>query len=234
MHILVTGASSGIGKAICERLLAEGHRVTGFARDFSKFPCTSDNFLPLAVDLSDLDHLPSKLEKLREQLATITSLVCCAGRGEFAGLEELSYGQIKSLIDLNFTSQAFLVKHFLPLLKRSGDGNIIFIGSEAAISGSRKGTIYCASKFALRGFAQALRDESAKSGVRVSIINPGMVKTTFFDKLNFRHGSAEENYILPEDVAETVAMILRTRTGTVFDEINLSPLTKVIDFDKKK
>ena len=66
------------------------------------------------------------------------------------------------------------------VMKKIGKGDVIFIGSEAALNGSRKGTIYCASKFALRGFAQALRDECSKSSIRVTIINPGMVKTGFF------------------------------------------------------
>jgi len=66
----------------------------------------------------------------------------------------------------------------------------------------------------------------------VSIVNPGMVKTAFFDELDFQPGDAPDNYILPEDVARAVLAILETRTGTVFDEINLSPQKKVIRFPK--
>jgi short-subunit dehydrogenase len=94
-------------------------------------------------------------------------------------------------MNLNFVSQSFLAKEFLPALKRKALADLIFIGSEAALAGSRKGSIYCASKFALRGFSQSLRDECAKSSVRVSLINPGMVKTDFFQSLTFEPG--EEN-----------------------------------------
>ncbi len=115
-------------------------------------------------------------------------------------------------------------------MKRQGQGNLVFIGSEAALSGSRKGAVYCATKFALRGFAQSLREECSNSGIRSTIVNPGMVKTGFFDNLSFEPGDAEENYILPQDVADAVLTILSARPGTCFDEINLSPLKKVIKF----
>jgi len=109
---------------------------------------------------------------------------------------------------------------------------LIFIGSEAALTGSRKGSIYCASKFALRGFSQALRDECAKSSVRVSLINPGMVKTDFFQDLNFEPGEHHSNYLTATDVAETVIYIINARSGIIIDEINLNPANKVINFKK--
>jgi len=116
----------------------------------------------------------------------------------------------------------------LPRLKKKGFGDIVFIGSEAALQGSKNGAIYCASKFALRGFAQSLRAECAKGGVRISTINPGMVQTSFFESLDFQPGEEPANYIEPSDVSDVVKLILTARPGTVFDEINLSPLKKVI------
>jgi NADP-dependent 3-hydroxy acid dehydrogenase YdfG len=119
-------------------------------------------------------------------------------------------------------------------MKERGRGDILFIGSEVALSGGRRGAVYSASKWALRGFAQTLRDECARRGVRVSVVNPGMVRTTFFDDLHFSPGDEEANAVLPEEVAEVVAMILSSRQGTVFDEIDLSPLKKVLKFKKGK
>ncbi len=226
--ILITGASSGIGRETCKRLLNDGHQVIGIARDFSKFPCDDDAFTPITIDLEAVETLPKQLQLLAKTQSDTDAIICCAGRGQFASLEEFSYEQIRSLIDLNFISQAFIARAFLPVLKRQQSGTLIFIGSEAALRGSRKGSIYCASKFALRGFAQALRDECSKSGVSVSIINPGMVKTEFFDELLFSHGDEEDNYLLPEDVADAIALIINARNSTVIDEINLSPLKNVV------
>jgi len=227
-HILVTGASSGIGEAISKRLTDAGHQVTGLARDFGKCSLHTARFHPVSMDFTRIDSLPDQLKTLQKQLPHINAVVCCAGRGQFGSLEEFSYEQIRSLIELNFLSQAYVVRTFLPGMKQAGSGDILMIGSEAALSGGRKGAIYCASKFALRGFVQALRDECSSNGIRTTIINPGMVKTDFFTDLAFAPGDSEANYILPEDIADIAEMVLNSRSGTVYDEINLSPQKKVI------
>ena len=225
---IVTGASSGIGAAIAEQLINQQYQVIGLARDFSKCSFRSDLFVTVNMDFSNINSLPEQLTNLTKKYTDVDALICCTGRGQFGSLEEFSYPQIQSLMELNFLSQAFVSKAFIPGMKRRGHGDIIYIGSESALNGGRKGAIYCASKFALRGMAQSLREECGRNGVRVTLINPGMVKTPFFDSLEFEPGMNEENYILPGDIAETVAMVLSSRRETVFDEINLSPLTKVI------
>ncbi len=231
-NIIVSGASSGIGRAISTRLLQQGYRVTGVARDFSKFPCDDLRFTPVCMDLSNLDELPARLDALVKKDTVIDGLICCAGSGRFGSLEEFSAPQIRQLLDLNLTSQLYLVRALLPGMKQRGSGNIVFMGSEAALAGGKRGAVYSAAKFGLRGLAQALRQECAASGLRVSIINPGMVQTEFFNELDFRPGEAPDNYILPDDVALAVQMILEARQGTVFDEINLSPQKKVVRFPK--
>ena len=227
--VVVTGASSGIGHAICSELLSLGHEVIGIARNLEKELFNNkQNFFPYAVDLSNLDDLPKQLGLINQQHQSIDTIVCCAGRGQFGGLEEFSYDQIRSLVDLNFVSQAYISKAFLPAMKTLEHSNIIFIGSEAALSGNRKGAIYCATKFALRGFAQSLRDECSQRGVHVSIINPSSTKTPFFDNLNFSHDPESCHYIETKEIADAVVLILNMRPGTVVEEINLSPLKRVI------
>ena len=170
------------------------------------------------------------LSQLQQQFPEIDDVVFSAGRGQFGSLEEFSYAQIEALMTINFTSPVFLTKALLPALKRKTHSDLIYIGSEAALKGSRKGALYCAGKFALRGFTQALREECANSNVRVCLINPGMVKTPFFDQLSFEPGEHESNAILPDDVAAAVAYVLESRPQMVIDEINLSPLNKVVKF----
>jgi NADP-dependent 3-hydroxy acid dehydrogenase YdfG len=104
------------------------------------------------------------------------------------------------------------------------------MGSEAALQGGQKGALYCAAKFGLRGLAQSLREEAAGKGVRVGIINPGMVQSDFFQELDFRPGPEPHQHLLPEDVAAAAMLMLNARPGTAIDEINLSPRSKVIDF----
>lgn len=229
---LVTGATSGIGKAIATNLVAAGHRVIGIGRDFSRLELDPRQFTPWPLDLARIDALPAALDTLARDYPDIDTLVLAAGRGEFGSLEEFSYGQMKALLEINFLSQAYIARAFVPLLKRQGRGDLIFIGSEAARKGSRKGTLYCASKFALRGFAQALREECGNAGVRVSLINPGMVRSRFYETLNFEPGAESCQHLLPSEIAELVTLLLNLRQGCVVDEINLTPLTKVIHFKK--
>jgi 3-hydroxy acid dehydrogenase/malonic semialdehyde reductase len=231
-QVLITGASKGIGRSISDRLLASGHSVTGIARQFASDQKNQPGFIPCPIDLANLDDLPTRLDEIKQREIEPSVIILNAGMGLFASLEEFSYKQIQAIMDINFTSHAYIVRSFLPKMKQAGNGNLIFIGSDAGLRGSKKGSLYCASKFALRGFAQALRAECAKSNITVSIINPGMTKTEFYNDLGFEPGESSENYIDLGAIADCVELIMNSKAGTVFDEINISPLKHVIKFKK--
>ena len=226
--MLLTGAGGGIGRSIAALLLSSDWRIVGVGRDPARPGFGQKEFSQATIDLSDLEHLPEQLRLLASEHEDIDSVVCAAGVGRFGSLEEFSYQQIRELIDINLTSQLYVVRAFLPLLKRRGRGDVVLIGSEAALAGGARGAVYSATKFALRGFCQSLRQESAAAGIRVTLINPGMVRTEFFDQLDFEPGEDLAHAIVPEDIAVAVKMVLSARAETVFDEINLSPLKKVV------
>lgn len=230
---IVTGSSKGIGKAISNAMIQQGIDVIGVSRSNQENCYSNEAFTPYLLDLSDIESLPTALKELADKHADVQTLVCNAGQGLFGNLEELSFQQIENLMNINFLSHVYLIKTFLPMLKKQRKGNIILIGSEAALEGRRQGTVYCASKFALRGFSQALREECSSKGIRVTLINPGMVQTDFFKDLHFSPGSEQHESIQPEDVADIVSLILKTRTGTVLDEINLSPQSKKVVFNHR-
>jgi 3-hydroxy acid dehydrogenase/malonic semialdehyde reductase len=222
-RVLVTGASGGIGRAIVEALRSRSHDVLEVSRRS-----------PLSIDLSDLKALEGRLPGLKRDYPDTDALVLCAGRGRFGAVEEFSYQQIRELVDLNLTGPIFLARAFLPSMKRRGQGDIIFIGSEAGLEPGRRGAIYSATKSALSAFARALRDEAGKAGVRVSVIHPGPVRTGFYDELSFEPGQAEDEALTPEDVASAVVSALESRQGAVWAELHLSPLKKVIRFRPPK
>jgi len=225
----LTGSSSGIGAAIANVLLEENARVVALGRHVELIK-GRPNYFPKRVDFSQINQIEETFKRIIKKEQRIDGVICAAGVGQFSALEQFSFPQMQNIMHVNFTAHALLVRLLLPRLKQLDKSNVLFIGSEAALSGGKNGAMYCASKFALRGFSQALREECAKSNMKVMLINPGMVKTPFFDQLNFRHGEEPENYLLPEDVADTVKLILSSRQGTLFEEINLSPLKKVIKF----
>jgi len=231
--ILISGASRGIGRALAEALLAHGSRVIGIGRDFSGWQQSPERFEKITADLSRIKPLPETLKQIGKNHPEIDAVICNAGQGRFGALEQFSPKQITDMVDINLTQHLLLTRAFLPLLKRKGFGDLLFMGSEAALNGGRNGAVYAACKFALRGLAQSLREECAARGVRVGIINPGMVDTSFFNELDFRPGDAPENHLRPADVAAAVVHALQAPPGTVIDEINLSPLKHVIRFDSK-
>ncbi len=230
--VLVTGASSGIGRAIAESLLRQGHLVIGTARDSQRFTTNHPGFTAFTMDLAQREQIAAGGKRLLQDFPLLDAVIFAAGYGQFGSLEQFSFEQIDRLMTVNFTAQAMLTRTLLPTLKQKTHVNLIYIGSEAALKGSRNGSIYCASKFALRGFTQALRDECGKSPVRVSLINPGMVDTAFFAPLSFAPGTQPGQALQAEDIANAALYVLQAGSHCVIDEINLSPASKVIAFKK--
>ncbi len=227
---LVTGSSSGIGQAITDHLLKDGFEVIGLARNHKNFIPRQSTYYPITVDLSDVENLEPTIQRVLKQYPDINIFIGNAGYGDFRHLENFSSVQIQNFLNTNLISQIILCRHLICHLKNNGTGSIILMGSEAALAGKRKATLYSAAKFGLRGFGQALRDELSTSGVRVCIINPGLVRSPFFDNLDFEPGQSEYNAIEPKDIAKIVLELLNTRTGTNIDEINLSPSSESINF----
>lgn len=226
--VIISGASSGIGLAMSKAVLAAGYHVIGLAQQFDSEITDEPRFSAVVIDLTEFEKLPDKITKIINSIdMPIKALINNAGIGRMGNLEQLSLTDLREVMDTNFMCHAMVTKLFLSVLKKQRQADIVFTGSEAALRGARQGSIYCASKFAIRGFAQALREECGKSNVRVTLINPGAVRTPFFEDLHFQPGAADENAIEPDDIAAALLMVLKAREGTVFDEINLSPLNHV-------
>jgi len=209
--VLVTGHSKGIGLAISESLLRTGHCVVGVAR--SKIE-DRDNLHQYSVDLSELDSIAAFTKSLLNKTSadnhfnTIDAVVCNAGAG--------------------LVSPLVLLRALLPTLKKHKRSDIVFIASESAVQGGRYGSIYSAAKFGLRGAAQSLRVECASSNCHVGIVNPGMVKTGFFNELSFEPGEAWQHSLQANDVATAVMAILNSPDNAVLEEINVRPLQHVV------
>ena len=228
--VLVTGSSSGIGYEITSNLLDLGAKVIGIARNHDKSNLENKNYITYNCDVSVHDKLEILLKQILKDHPQINCLISNAGYGNFGPLENYSTSQINKFLSTNLTSHLVITKHLLPHFKRNKIGDIIFIGSEAGLSGAKNGSLYCTAKFGLKGFSEALSKDVVNNNIRVSIINPGMVRTDFFENLNFEPGDSKENAISLRDVSSTVAYILGLSRNTIVDEINLSPSKKAIKF----
>ena len=228
--VLVTGSSSGIGYEITSNLLDLGAKVIGIARNHDKSKLDNKNYTTYNCDVSIHDKLEILLKQILKNHPQINCLISNAGYGNFGPLENYSTLQINKFLSTNLTSHLVITKHLLPHFKRNKIGDIIFIGSEAGLKGTKNGSLYCAAKFGLKGFSEALSKDVANNNIRVSIINPGMIRTDFFQNLNFEPGDGVENAINTRDISSTVVYILSLNRNTIVDEINLSPSKKAIKF----
>jgi len=229
-YVLVTGSSSGIGYEITLKLLDLGAKVIGIARNHDRSKLENKNYITYKCDVSAHQELEIVLKQVLKKHPQINCFISNAGYGDFGPLENFSTLQIKNFIATNLTSHMIITKLLLPHFKRIKIGDIIFIGSEAGLLGAKNGSLYCTAKFGLRGFSEALSKDVANKNIRVSIINPGMIRTDFFENLNFEPGNDEENTINIKDISSTVAYILDLSRNTIVEEINLSPLKKAIKF----
>jgi len=228
--LIVIGSTGSIGEAVTRKLLKDGFRVLGVGRKASPFKDLNDNYTHYQIDLEKVSQTEKQFSSLIKDNSEIFGLVHCAGVGEFDNIENMSLSKIKGLININLLSVIVVTKLLVPHLKLNNAGSLIYIGSEAGLKGAKKGSVYSASKFALRGFAQSIREETAKNNISVTILNPGMIRGRFFDDKNFRPGKDEDNAIKVTDIAKLIAFIVKNRKGMILDEINLSPTKKVIEF----
>ena len=229
-HTLITGASSGIGLAITKLLLDKGFRVTGISRRGRIGP-EHPRFTPVSLDLANSIAIETTIKKLINE-NQFDGFIHSAGYGEFGSIEQFSVSRIERAIQVNLTSALIICRLLIPAFRALKSGRVILIGSESALNAGRKGALYSATKFGLRGFSQALRDDCASDNIQVSLINPGMVRSAFFDELGFAPAEKIENAIMPEQIAELVYFILNSADNIIFDEVQLSPRVKSIDFSQ--
>ena len=226
--VLITGGSRGIGRACCDLLAEHQVPVVSLSRTLPEnLPSTETHY---SLDLSDL---PTTLKTVRRIIKDhpLDAIVCNAGRGDIGSLENFSAQQIQDSLMFNLISPISIVRECLPHLRRQPRSNVVFIGSVSALQGARYGSLYSAAKFGLRGVAQALSAEVAGANCHVGIINPGSVRTGFFDPLNFQPGPDAAHALAAQDVAVSVLSLLCSPDHAVVCEVNVQPRQHVV---KKK
>lgn len=217
---LVTGSSSGIGKAITTSLLRANWRVIGLSRRDSPF--SSPLYTHCRCDLTNTDQLSTTVTTLLKEHGPLHALINNAGVGHFAPHEELSIAQIRELVELNLLAPLLITRATLRSLKQTR-GHIISVSSFSALESSSFGAAYAATKAGLKHFSDSLFDEVRKSGVKVTTIVPDITRTAFYDAKPFAPEDAPCAAITPECVAQAVEHVLSQRTGTVATQIVLRP-----------
>ena len=228
---IVTGASSGIGKAITNRLLTLGFHVIGISRTVQNDTFNTPNFQAISCDLSDANATLELSEQLKKK--EIFILVNAAGFGKFDPHEELNAATITQMTFLNLTAPMLLTNATLRSLKRSA-GYLININSIEALRASKFAGVYSATKAGLRAFGDALFEETRKSGLSITNINPDMTQSHFYDTLRFDVSEKENEKLFTEDIADALEHILTMRKGAVISEYTIRSLHFGIQKKAKK
>jgi NAD(P)-dependent dehydrogenase (short-subunit alcohol dehydrogenase family) len=190
---LITGASSGFGRAVAEAALERGDSVVASARSVDQLGDLGPRAHSVALDVTDADQRKAAVAEALERFGRIDVLVNNAGRTQVGAVEETTDEELRSLFDLHFFAPVALTRMVLPHMRRQGAGAIVQMSSVGGQVTAPGFGAYCATKFALEGLTETLRDEVAGFGIRTLIVEPGAFRTGLF-----RPGAAYESEAMPE------------------------------------
>ena len=188
----ITGASRGFGLEIARAALAAGNKVIATARErqhmIDALQGNHDRLCALTLDVTQPSSVDAAVREAIERFDRIDVLVNNAGYGQLGVFEEVSRDQLARQFDTNVYGVFDVTRAVLPTMRRQRSGIIITISSIAGISGGAGSSIYCASKHAVSGWSEALAEELAPFGIKVTCVYPGRFRTDFLDRSSVRYG----------------------------------------------
>lgn len=225
--VLVTGASRGIGRAIALRFAREGADLVLAARDRAELQGLESEILALGrrclvvpTDLRQPDDIEALARQAEGYFGQVDILINNAGVGYWAPVTELDLDQYEEMFEVNMRAVFLLTKAVLPPMLARGEGHIVNIASTSSRWTYPEGTLYCASKFAVLGFNEALAKELRTTGVRVTAVCPGQVNTYLGG--NGPH-TWEEDMLSGEDVAELALQAVSLPPHAIVTEMVVWP-----------
>ncbi|MFC5290100.1 SDR family NAD(P)-dependent oxidoreductase [Actinokineospora guangxiensis] len=181
--VLITGCSSGIGRATAEHLLARGYAVCATARDIGTLSALADAGAEIArLDVTDADSCAAVVAGLEDRHGSVAALVNNAGYGEYGPVETVPLDRARLQFETNVLGMARMCQLVLPGMRRAGGGRIVTMSSVGGRMTFPGGGFYNASKYAVEAVSDALRFEVAPFGVAVSVVEPNLIRGTRFEE----------------------------------------------------
>lgn len=216
---LVTGSSSGIGYETSLALAREGYFTYATMRDLKKEAVikkiAEEENLPLKVielDVDNDDSVQNAVKTIIEEKQRIDVLVNNAGWGIWGTAEDVSIEEFRAQFETNFFSVVRMIQKVAPIMRKQGTGDIVNISSIAGRIGFPVSTAYISSKFAIEGLSESLRYELGPFGIDVIIIEPGVIKTNFFDSMKTAKKADDAYKEITEKVISGVKMMAEMGT----------------------
>lgn len=229
-RVLITGATSGIGRALAVTLQQAGYAVTAAGRNRSALDdlCRScPGIEPLELDLNDLDALAGAFDGMVFDIL-INNAGVMPTPGPFDAME---IGDISNTVDVNLSAVLALTRVLLPQMRARKSGHLIFTGSSAAHAPGANFAVYAATKAAISAFAAALRAELSADGVRVTELVPGRVETALYSGVISDEARtamyAGGGALQPSDIADVVLSVLRLPPHADVTRVDIMPTRPV-------
>ena len=220
--VLITGGSSGIGKATAIDLVGKGAIVCITGRNKVKLEKVASEIsaIPIHLDVSKYNSIAVKTLDAFHSMGGIDVLINNAGIGEFAKLEDIKINHFESIFATNVFGLTMLTQEVVKFFKTQQYGMIINIGSSAATSGFPSGSVYCASKFALRGLTECWRHELRRDNIRVVLVNPSEVPTAFNNKDRVER-EEQENKLSSKEISHAIVSTINMDKRGFIPELNV-------------
>jgi NAD(P)-dependent dehydrogenase (short-subunit alcohol dehydrogenase family) len=221
---LITGAGSGMGAVLAERLLERGDELVLLARSPERAHDLRADLPDATVLVADLVD-PAAVEAVGDELpGSLDSVVHAAGVVDLGPVAELSLRSWVEQLTVNLVAPAVLTRAALPALRRRG-GTVVFVNSGSGLTAHAEWSAYAASKHGLRALADSLRAEEADHGVRVSTVYPGRTATPMQEKVHRQEGRDYDagQWIRPESVADTILHVLDLPRDATVPDVTVRP-----------
>ncbi|MBA6153209.1 SDR family oxidoreductase [Gelidibacter maritimus] len=223
---IVTGASSGLGAAISEALVQNGTQVYGLARNTQALSSLQQKlgaqFIPVSLDISDFETVKSWVNQTFSENKTPDILINNAGAGSFGKIDEMPSEEWHAMINTNLNGMYYITSQIAGLMKKKKEvSHIINIGSILGSMGRAESAAYCATKYGVQGFSDALFKELRFYNIKVTCFNPGSIATHFFESSGI---AAHSNMLHPQDLANTLVHILQTPDNMLISDMTIRPL----------
>ena len=226
--VLITGASSGLGRAFALALAREGAKIFAVARREDRLRDLvreiGDAGGEAAYHVADVRVVPALYDLVDVLLARykrLDVLVNNAGVGYRAPLLESKRSEISEMLETNLAAAVYLSQAALHALLRSAPSDVVNVSSIAGLEGFAEGTVYCAAKSGLVGFSRALAAELKPANIRVTTLCPGSVDTEFFE--HYRPTLERDQMVPAEEVCRALVHVLTSPPGVLFGEIVMRP-----------
>ncbi|WP_395446521.1 SDR family NAD(P)-dependent oxidoreductase (plasmid) [Aminobacter sp. UC22_36] len=239
-HALVTGAGSGIGRAIALALAANGHRVSLCGRRAAPLEAVRDEiaiaggeaFVLDSFDVTDTQSVEAGIAKAISQAGDIAVLVNCAGEAPSAPFDKTDLAMWNRVIGINLTGTFLVTQAALASVKRAGNGRIVNVASTAGLTGYAYVSAYCASKHGVVGMTRALALELARTDVTVNAVCPGFTDTPLLDgavetisgktgrtadeaRASLARANPQGRLVTPQEVADTVLWLASEKATAI-------------------